>query len=88
MIQVFKIMKQVERINPEAFFQLSNTNLRGHSYKVYKLKSATSLRHHSFSRRVINDWNSLPADVVDCNTVNSFKDSLDKHYVPVMFYLP
>ena len=88
MIQVFKIMKQVERINSNDFFQPSNTNLRGHNYKIYKLKSATSLRQHSFSRRVINDWNSLPFDVVNCSTVNLFKNCLDKHYVPVMFNLP
>ena len=88
MIQVFKIMKQVDRLSVEDFFQLSDSGLRGHAYKVYKKKSTTSLRQQSFSRRIINEWNSLPHHVVDSVTVNSFKNNLDKHYGSTMYDLP
>ena len=88
MIQVFKIMTAVERISADDFFQKSNTNLRGHEYKLYKRKSITSLRQHSFSRRVIDEWNSLPAHVVNSDSVDQFKNHIDKHYVPVMYDLP
>ena len=88
MIQVFKIMTAVERISADDFFQKSNTNLRGHEHKLYKRKSITSLRQHSFSRRVIDEWNSLPAHVVNSDSVDQFKNLIDKHYVPVMYDLP
>ena len=31
----------------------------------------SSIRFHSFSQRVVNDWNSLPADIVDTLDVDS-----------------
>ena len=34
----------------------------------------------SFSQRTINDWNNLPADVVDAPALNAFKNRLDEHW--------
>ena len=32
-----------------------------------------------FFNRLINDWNALPAVVVNVNSVNNFKSLLDNH---------
>ena len=31
-----------------------------------------------FSQRVVNGWNSLPAEVVNAESVNSFKNAYDR----------
>ena len=36
LIEVFKIFKGFTDLNPNEFFVLSESNLRGHSYKLFK----------------------------------------------------
>ena len=39
-----------------------------------------NIRKYSFCARVVNMWNSLPNDVVEADTVNTFKNRLHKHW--------
>ena len=32
-----------------------------------------------FTNDVVREWNKLPTSVVQCNTINSFKNKLDHH---------
>ncbi len=34
-----------------------------------------------FTNDVIRVWNKLPPSVVPCNTINSFKNRLDQHFL-------
>jgi hypothetical protein len=79
MIETFKILKGKEQINRDQFFQLDNNEhgLRGHDWKIVKSRSRLDLRKYSFSQRVVNGWNRLPASVVDAETVNRFKNAYD-----------
>ena len=43
---------------------------RGHSSKLYKPRANTKLRLHSFSNRVIDDWNKLNNETVCSQTIN------------------
>ena len=45
-------------------------------YKFVKNRSRLNVRAHFFSQGVVNDWNKLPTDVVNANSVNSFKNRL------------
>ena len=36
------------------------------------------MRKYSFSQRVINEWNKLPNDCVNVNSVNMFKHKSDR----------
>ena len=51
----------------------------GHNfiYKFVKNRSRLNVRAHFFSQRVVNDWNKLPTDVVNADSVNSFINRLD-----------
>ena len=49
--------------------------------KLVKHRTLTSLRQKSFCYRVIDQWNSLPEDIVNAKTVISFKTLLDKHLI-------
>jgi len=44
---------------------------KGHSYKLYKKHSSSTVRAKFFSERIVSVWNNLP-DIVDFNTLTSF----------------
>ena len=81
MIQIFKIMRGFDRIDPAVFFKFLPLQVtRGHSFKIHKQHVQRQVRSQSYSIRVINDWNNLPAHVVNAETVTSFKKRLDNHW--------
>jgi len=80
LIETFKIMNQMENLDSKTFFIRSSTNqLRGHSFKIYKQKATSMCRRNFFSQRVVNDWNSLPQDVVEASSLEVFKKRLDSY---------
>ena len=82
MIQMFKIMNGLVRLKiRDLFTPIENSSTRGHSRRVRKGKAVKHQRQSSFSQRVINDWNSLPAGVIEASTVNDFKNRLDEHWI-------
>lgn len=88
MIQVFKIIHGLERIPVDTFFEHSTSNTRGHSLKIVKQRCSTKIRQDAFSQRVINDWNTLPEEVVTATTVNAFKARLDRVWKDKRFCSP
>ena len=80
MLQVFRIVKQIDKIPFDTFFTLNPRN-RGHPYKLFKPSSQTRMRLNSFSQRVIDPWNDLPYDFVICETINGFKNALEKAWL-------
>ena len=40
--------------------------------------------YFSYSQRVVNGWNGLPATVVNAETVNAFKNAYDRNYIKDM----
>ena len=81
MIETYKILTGKEQMDREQFFQLDKNEhgLRGHSWKIVKKRSRLDIRKYSFSQRVVNGWNRLPASVVDAKTVNGFKNAYDSY---------
>ena len=65
-------------LNFDDFFTRSDTGLRGHDGKVAKIRFFTDLGKFTFSNRVMVYWNSLPRHVLDCLTINGFKNKVDK----------
>ena len=79
-IQVFRIMKGYDQLDPEKYFKLSSSSNRGHSLNIYKPRCETTLKLHSFSYRIIKLWNNLSQKIVDSQSINSFKTGLEKHW--------
>ena len=79
MIQVFKLVKGFDIVAPNTFFNVSTTGLRGHTFKLYKSGFSTNIGKFSFSNRIIEHWNCLPQHVVSSDTVNTFKNRLDRY---------
>jgi len=62
------------------FFTVNSSNLRGHSFKLFKPRFQSECGKFTFVNRVVNEWNLLPGDIIACNTVDNFKNKLD-HYL-------
>ena len=57
-----------------------NNSTRGRRFKVRRPLSKTNLRHNQFTSKIANDWNSLPEDIVESSTINTFKNRLDMYF--------
>ena len=79
LIEVFKIVKGFDDVNVSDFFSFAHTDLRGHSFKLFKPRFNTNIGKFAFTNRVVDEWNMLPVDVVSSNTVLNFKVKLDEY---------
>ena len=80
LIQTYKVMHEINDVAKESLFELASPTsaTRGHSFKIKKQRTRLKLREHSFSNRVVNNWNDLPEDAVNAATINCFKTAVDK----------
>ena len=79
LIEVFKIFKGYDDLDPSFFFVKANTVCRGHSLKLHKFRSNLDIRKFSFSQRIVNEWNLLTEHIVLSPSLNVFKAKLDVH---------
>ena len=80
MIQVFKILKNIDKIKLEDLgWELNVRNSRGHNLRLIKRRSRLDLRKHFFTQRIVNYWNKLPQKIVSLSSVQGFKLALDKY---------
>lgn len=80
LIEAFKYIRGYYAVDNK-LFELSNVGItRGHQYKVKHHYSRLDVRKHFFTNRVANTWNKLPADIVSADSINTFKNRLDRHW--------
>ena len=77
LIEVFKILKGFEEVDSSYFFELTDTHLRGNSWKLYKSRFEKNWGKFAFTNRIIDEWNRLNDEVVSSNTIDNFKIKLD-----------
>ena len=85
MIELFKMMKGIFDlmcIPCVEFRELSEDFIRtrGNRYKLIQHHCHYDLRKFNFTNRVIPIWNSLSDYVVSAETVNTFKNRLDRFW--------
>ena len=86
MILLYKILNNYYSSDFSALYTYSNTTTtRGHQFKLFKYRSRLNCRSNYFFNRLINDWNNLPAFVVNANSVNSFKSLIDNYFLDSRF---
>ena len=81
MIETFKILKGFDRVNVNSLFEFDDSVTRGHGLKLKKKRFNLDVAKYSFTNRVIDEWNKLPSYVVESNTIDSFKNNIDKYYI-------
>ena len=77
LIQMFKTLHGIDDIDSSKFVTLNENTTRGHSLKLNKPRCLKSLRQNAFPARCIDDWNSLPNDLVCIEKLDTFKNRLD-----------
>ena len=61
LIEVFKIVKGIDNVDQNSFFQPSSeTRTRGYMHRFFLPSCRLNLRKFSLSQRVVSEWNSLP----------------------------
>ena len=82
LIEVFKIMHGFDDLDRSQFFTLKSEvhehRTTGHSLCIYRKPVKNMIRSGFFDIRIINDWNALSNDIVNCRTLSSFKTELDR----------
>ena len=88
LIEVFKIVRGFENLDPDRFFQVVGDGARrGHSFKLFKKRYRLDVGKFKFASRVCDEWNRLGDGIVSAGTVNVFKTRLDHHLKNVRGYL-
>ena len=79
MIECYKYTHNLYKSQPP--FQLNTgTITRGHAYKIKKVFARLECRKHFFGLRAVNNWNSLPESIVTSQSLDTFKNRLDRHW--------
>ena len=88
MIETFKYTHNIYKVKPSPLPLERNSTTRGHKYKLQKRRANRNTRQKFFTMRVVNDWNSLPEDVVESPNINTFKNRLDRHWIEYHYSTP
>ena len=73
------MFKGLSAINVNDMFErVHDSKTRGHIFKLRKHSCNLDLRKYFFSERVLNRWNSLGDDVISSDSLNVFKNRLER----------
>ena len=82
LIQVYKYLNKFSNVDHSKLFELqSNPRTRNNGQPIQSRRCNTDIGRSFFSNRVIRHWNDLPPEVVSANTIDSFKNRIDKYFV-------
>ena len=71
-VETYKFLTGKYKTNPSNLFSRPFRNLRGHSWKLFKPAVRKEVSKKFFANRVIENWNNLPAEVVNATSTKSF----------------
>ena len=77
MIMMYEILHVLDGVPFEDLFSYHHTVTRSNGYKIYKKFCHLNCRKYFFSQRIINDWNSLPREIIESENIWIFKSKLD-----------
>ena len=81
LIEVFKYLNGFTTASARGLFDYDlNDRTRNNGTKLKVKYFNTSVAQHFYSIKITITWNALPYEAVSSRTVNSFKNSLDKHW--------
>ena len=77
-ITLYKCVTGMIEIDKPDFIQFSNRTTRGHSKKIQKKRGDKDVRKYNFPNIIIDQWNSLPEQIVSAKNINQFKKLYDE----------
>ena len=86
MIETYKIVHNIyDKLTTKTLFKKNDCITRTNSKKLFKPHCVTKKFQHFFSNRIINTWNSLPERIVNAESLNVFKNTLDRYWGDLKF---
>ena len=74
---LYKIHNNTLTVPSENYLVFNNSTTRqGQKNNFRILRSNTEIHRQSYFPRTVKDWNALPQDVKECNTLTAFKERL------------
>ena len=81
LIELFKHLNGFTTASARGLFDYDlNDRTRNNGANIIVKHFNTSVAQHFYPIKITTTWNALPSEVVSSRTVNSFKNSLDKHW--------
>ncbi len=81
MIQVFKYLNTFCNADHSKLFTLQpNPRTRNNGKTIQAKRCFTDIGRSYFSNRAVRHWNNLSAEVVSAETINFFKNRIDRHF--------
>ncbi|MGH0170768.1 UNVERIFIED_CONTAM: hypothetical protein FKN15_061067 [Acipenser sinensis] len=71
------LLVTMEKVTPQNI-KKKETRTRGHKWRLDKGAFRTETRRHFFTQRIVGVWNQLPSNVVEADTLGSFKKLLNE----------
>ena len=81
-LQVYWLIQNIDIVPSDIINMTGQTVTRGHKFKLLKKNMKTNRYKNCFSKRVVNDWNSLPKALIEASSLNSFKNIINKKIDP------
>ena len=82
LIEMFKYLNRFTTASAIGLFNYDlNDRTRNNGAKLIVKDFNTSVAQHFYPIKMTKTWNALSSEVVSSRTVNSFKNSLQKHWV-------
>ena len=80
LIECLKILKEFTKAAFDELFLIDNTTrTRGNGHKLRGSQVRTDCMKYFFTNDIVKEWNKLPTSVVQCDTINSFKEKHGLH---------
>ena len=80
LIEVFKMFKGFDNVDINDYVVIDrDRTTRSNGFKITGKTFRTEESKYFFFNRIVNVWNSLPAQIVNSNTIETFKRRLDCH---------
>ncbi len=79
-IERFKVLKGFTNVDANKMFSIDNkSRTRINEVKLRCKQVQLDCTKFYFTYDMVREWNKLPPSVVQCDTINSFKNKLDHH---------
>ena len=83
MIELYKLWHNMyDSEVSKDFLNFAVSRARGHRFNLRKQDYKTDLKKFSFRHCTVDQWNNLPERVIEAASLNSFKNNLDKLWIP------
>ena len=80
LIEVFKILKGFDKVNPELFVLDQKSITRTNGLKLTGKRFNTNKAKNYFVNNIVKVWNLIPNSVVASELINQFKNRLDIYF--------